>query len=110
QRHAIHAGHLVVGEHEVEILLARQLQRVLGALRGGHLIAVVSEDEGVDFPLVAFVVNDQHFVSWHSLFSLVLPTAGQFSSAAGSVTVKVVPRSIWLSTAILPRCSSMILR
>src|SRR3954469_23194513 len=124
QRHPVHAGHLVICQHEIEILLARQLQPMLAALRRGHLIAVVFEDDGVDFSLVALVVYNQNLLSWHSLFSCRIVTSDKalslqispaltgavfldtchlsLSSAAGSVTVKMVPRSTWLTTAILP--------
>ncbi len=61
QFHAIHAGHLDVGEHDIKGLLTNLLQRFMGILCGGDQIAFLGENTVETLANNGVVIHNQNF-------------------------------------------------
>ncbi len=98
--HAVHVAHAQVGEHDVEVVLAEQLQGGLAIGSGLDAIALAPQhmDEIVAGDLL---VLDDHYAGCACHSSV-------FSAGwVGMRMVKAVPTPSWLSTVILPPCFSI---
>ena len=111
QLDAVHAGHLQIGQREIESAIFGKLDRRFAGRRGRYVVALARENHLQNFPLRLFVVNYQYAFSRHC-FSLctaevaekLRPLIAAFSPSAivGSMIVNVVPLPCLDLTLIVP--------
>ena len=63
QRHPVDLRHLQVGDDEIDVVLAQQVQTLLAVLGRQHVVAVARELGGEDLPQVRLVVDDQDLLA-----------------------------------------------
>ncbi len=63
---AVGAAHLDVHQRDIEGLLGYARQRLIGVLRGGHFIALLSEPLGQRVTHAELIIHDQQFALRHS--------------------------------------------
>ena len=78
ERHAVDLRHLEIGDDEVDVVLAEEMQTLLAVLGGQDVVAVARELRGEDLPQVRLVVDDE------DLLALREHGAGQLTNNVGS--------------------------
>ena len=74
ERHAVDLRHLEVGDDEIDVVLAEQVQPLLAVLRGQRVVPVARELRGEDLPEVRFVVDDEDLLALRKHGPASLPT------------------------------------
>ena len=107
---AVHARHHDVHEGEIEVVVAKDADRLLAVVGDRDVVAVNAKDVGQTFGDVLVVVDHEDVERTLFLKGLAHQAALSSSRFTGSQTSTEVPRPTVLEMSMPPWCCSMIWR